>query len=220
MANLVGIMGESGSGKSTSIRSLDPKETFVINVEGKSLPFRGWKKKYSLISKDNPEGNMFSTDRVDTMLKILKQINTTLKHVKTIVIDDAQYVMSNEFMRRASEKGYEKFTEIGKNFYDILDFCKGLRSDLNVFILTHTETTDSGLTKFKTIGKMLDDKVTLEGKFTIVLKTSVVDGKYTFQTQTNGNDRVKSPMGMFDQQFIDNDLQLVIDAIKEYEEGE
>jgi hypothetical protein len=216
MSTIVAIMGESGTGKSTSIRNLDPKTTCIINIDGKDLPFKGWKKKYSKYSKkDNPTGNLFVSDNVTNIIKILQHVDE-MKEIKTIVIDDSQYIMANEFMRRAGEKGYEKFSEIGRNMFDVIETARRLRDDLTVFFLTHTETTDMGFTKIKTIGKMLDDKVTVEGKFTIVLMSVFQDGNYNFSTKTSGFDRVKAPMGMFKEQLIENDLQLVVDAIEKY----
>lgn len=215
MANLIMILGESGTGKSTSIENLNEKETFVIQVVDKPLPFKGFKKKYFLRNKENPNGNRFISDKAEIIGKILTTLNKE-SHIKNIIIDDAQYIMANEFMRRAKEKGFEKFTEIGQNFYNIVDLANDLREDLNVIFLQHIETTDSGKTKAKTIGKLLDDKIGLEGRFTIVLTTEVEDGNYYFRTQNNGNDTCKSPKGMFEDLRIPNDLQLVITKSNEY----
>ena len=168
MANLIMIVGESGTGKSTSIEKLNPKETFIIQVVNKPLPFKGYKTKYSLRNKENPKGNRFVSDRTELIIKILETLNKE-PEIKNIIIDDSQYIMANEFMRRAKEKGYEKFTEIGQNFYMIIDNANSMREDINVIFLHHIETLDSGVTKAKTIGKLLDDKVGLEGRFTMGL---------------------------------------------------
>lgn len=215
MANLIMILGESGTGKSTSIESLEPKETFIIQVVDKPLPFKEFKKKYPLRDKENPKGNRFISDRAEIIKKILESLNKE-KSIKNIIIDDAQYIMANEFMRRAKEKGFEKFTEIGQNFYTLIDTANNLREDLNVIFLQHIETTDAGKVKAKTIGKLLDDKIGLEGRFTIVLATEVEDGNYYFRTQNNGYDTVKSPRGMFEDLRIANDLNLVIKKTNEY----
>jgi hypothetical protein len=135
---------------------------------------------------------------------------------KTIVIDDFQYLLANEFMRRSSETGFQKFTEIGKHAWDVLTAANNLADDVRVYILTHSEQLDSGHTKAKTIGRLLDEKITVEGLFTIVLKTDVVDGEYTFTTRNSGRDTVKSPMGLFEDERVPNDLRAVDEAIAEY----
>lgn len=209
------IMGESGSGKSTSIRNLDSKKTFVINVCGKPLPFKGWKSNYIPMTKDS--GNMVITDSSERIIKALEYVNKSRTEVNAVIIDDFQYVMANEFMRRSSEKGFEKFTEIGRHAWDIINFARSLRDDLVVFITIHIDENDNGKQKPKTIGKLLDDKICLEGMFSIVLKAVCSDGQYKFITQSTGNDVSKSPMGMFPLE-IENDMQIVIDSIKKYEE--
>ena len=215
MANLIMVIGESGTGKSTSIENLEPKETFIIQSVDKPLPFKGFKSKYPLRTKENKEGNRFVSDRAEAILKILEALNNETD-IKNIIIDDAQYIMANEFMRRAKEKGFEKFTEIGLNFFNLVDKANGMREDINVVFLQHVEILDNGKTKAKTIGKLLDDKIGLEGRFTVVLATEIEDGKYYFRTQNNGNDTCKSPKGMFEELKIPNDLDFVIKKIDEY----
>ena len=200
MAIPVLVLGESGTGKSASLRNFDALEIKVINVEGKPLPF---KNKFEVFSSDN-------------YVKILKEIQTTNKPV--IVIDDAQYLMANEFMRRATERGYDKFTEIAQNFWNLVNKVKELKKDQIVYFLAHIERDANGNEKIKTIGKLLDEKITVEGMFTIVLKTNVTDGVYTFLTQNSGHDTVKSPIGMFKTFAIDNDLKYVDDKIRNYYE--
>jgi hypothetical protein len=126
--------------------------------------------------------------------------------------------MANEYMRRSDERGYDKFTEIAKNFWELITMVASLPHDKVVYFLSHIETDATGKEKIKTIGKMLDEKITVEGLFTIVLKTKVQDGKYSFSTQNNGNDTVKSPIGMFSATEIDNDLKAVDVAVREYYE--
>lgn len=217
MSTSVLVLGEAGTGKSASIRKLDPAETFIINVLGKALPFKGWKKKYIPWTKSNPTGNTFSSDFANHISATIKAVGETRPEIKTLIIDDFQYVMANEFMRKASIKGYEKFTEIGQNAWRIIKEACDQRHDLIVIFLSHTETDDVGTVKCKTIGKMLQDKITVEGMFTLVLRTVVNDGVYSFSTRNNGHDTVKTPMEMFDQLFIENDLQYVIEKIREYE---
>lgn len=200
MAIPVLILGESGTGKSASMRNFKPDELAIVNVVGKPLPFRG----------------RFESLDGDSYRKIKKFIGETNK--KAIVIDDAQYLMANEFMRRATERGYDKFTEIAQNFWDLINTIRALPSDVVVYVMAHTERDGSGNEKIKTIGRMLDEKITIEGMFTIVLKTAVSDGVYNFSTQNNGNDTVKSPLGLFASSLIDNDLKAVDTAIREYYE--
>lgn len=215
MATLIMILGESGTGKSTSIENLDSQETFIIQVVDKPLPFRGFKSKYPLRNKENPAGNRFISDRADKIIRILDTLNKEQK-IKNVIIDDSQYIMANEFMRRAKEKSYEKFTEIGQNFYALIDKANELREDMNIIFLHHKEISEAGISKAKTIGKLLDDKIGLEGRFSIVLTTEIEDGNYYFRTQNNGYDTCKSPKGMFADLRIPNDLDFVIKKIDEY----
>lgn len=203
------ILGESGTGKSTSLRNLDPTKTLLIQPIRKPLPFKskGWRVRVSLKS----DGNIIQTDDPALIERLLRQ-----SPHEVVVVDDFQYVMANEFMRRTDERGFDKFTEIGRHAWDILSAANQLADHRRVYILAHTDTDQNGKTKIKTIGKMLDEKITLEGMVTIVLRTQVRDGHYTFATQNNGNDTCKSPMGMFADQFIPNDLAEVDRAICEF----
>lgn len=208
------VIGESGTGKSTSIRNLDPEATFLIQIVNKPLPFRGAKKKFILATKDQ-EGNKFITDDFEKVGKIIEKINKNPK-IKTLIIDDFQYVMSIEYMRRAEEKGWQKFTDIAAHVFQILEKNLYAREDLNVILLTHAAIDEYGRMKAKTIGKMIDEKITIEGLCTIVLQAKMVDDKYMFQTQSDPTTIAKSPMGMFEEKLIPNDLKLVIDRIEEY----
>lgn len=200
MAIPVLILGESGTGKSASLRNFEPDDLKVINVANKPLPF---KNKFESIS----------TDDYRTIIKELK-----LNKKKVAVIDDAQYLMANEFMRRATERGFDKFTEIAQNFWTLVNTVKDLPADQVVYFLAHIERDANGNEKIKTIGKLLDEKITVEGMFTIVLKTNVTDGVYSFITQNSGHDTVKSPIGMFPSIVIDNDLKYVDEKIRNYYE--
>lgn len=193
------VIGESGTGKSSSLRNFEDNEISLVNVEGKPLPFRNSFKK--VIHADT------STAIINAMMRASS---------KVIVIDDVQYVMANEFMRRAKETGFTKFTEIGFNFFNIIEAVKKLPADVIVYFLGHTSVDKSGTVRFKTVGKLLDEKITIEGKFTIVLKTIVSDGQYLFSTRNNGRDTVKSPQGMFESAEIPNDLKAVDTAIRAY----
>ena len=194
------ILGESGTGKSASLRNFQPDEVGIINVSGKPLPFRN-------------KLNVYKSDSYPQIRKVLLG-----SKAPSIVIDDAQYLMANEFMRRSDERGYDKFTEIAKNFWSLVQeiVAQQMPDDQIVYFLMHTDTSDDGRVRAKTIGKMLNEKITLEGLFTIVLRTSVSDGVYTFRTVNSGSDTVKTPMGMFHAAEIDNDLKAVDTAIREY----
>lgn len=224
MANGVLIIGESGSGKSTSIETLDPKQTFIINVKNKPLPFKGWKSMYTPFSKETPNGNYIGTDNPQIIMSVMQHVSDKLQHIKVLIIEDYQYMSANEYMNRAKESGFQKFTDIGKNIYSTADLHNKLREDLTVVYINHPdETTDSmGDKKIraKTAGKLIDNVVTLEGLFTVVLFTKVEKGKegmeYSFITQSDGITTAKSPKGMFDKLKIPNDLNFVIKKINEY----
>lgn len=203
------ILGESGTGKTTALRNLDPAAVLLIQAVPKPLPFRhaGWQR----IDRANPTGSVFVTD--DSM-KIVTAMQRTPR--KIIILDDFQYVLANAFMRRNAEKGYDKFNDIGRSAWDILTAANNLPADVRVYILAHTQTDESGKIKAKTIGRMLDDKITIEGLFTIVLRTAVINGQYLFSTLNSGTDTVKSPLGLFETEHIENDLQAVDAAICEY----
>lgn len=191
------ILGESGSGKSTSMRNFDPSEVGVFNVASKPLPFRKKLNKvdgatYSLITKTLSKANL-----------------------KRYVIDDSQYLMAFEMFDKAKITGYNKFTDMALNFKGLIDLViKNTPEDCIVYFLHHTQKTESGV-KAKTVGKMLDDQLTVEGLFSIVLRTKFESGKYKFVTQTDGTDTTKSPMDMFEKE-IDNDLKFVDEQIREY----
>ena len=198
MATLVMVYGQSGTGKSTSLRNFAPDEVAVINVSGKPMPFRTKLKTYNTDDYAKIQNAMAKTDR------------------KAIVIDDATYLMVGEFMRNAKVVGYQKFTDMAVSFNNLIEFASKLPKDVVVYFLGHSDQMEDGKEHFKTIGKMLDNYVTVEGKFTIVLKTVVQDGKYYFATHNSGQDTVKSPMEMFEQDLIENDLKAVDTAIREY----
>ena len=193
------ILGESGTGKSASLRNFSQDEIGVINVCGKPLPFR----------------NQIKDLKTDNYMAIEKALKASSK--KAAVIDDCQYLMANEYMRQAKVTGYQKFTDIAQNFWTLVQVViHELPEDVIVYFLGHIERDANGNEKFKTIGKMLDEKITVEGMFTIVLKTSVQEGQYLFATRNNGSDTVKSPIGLFDESYIDNDLKAVDAAIRDY----
>lgn len=203
------ILGNSGSGKSTSLRNLDPAKTFLVQCINKPLPFRaaGWKKRITLKSP----GNVFHSSDPAEIEKLMR----SSPH-EVFVIDDYQAVMVNELMNRSSEKGYDKFTDIGKNAWNIFNAAGALAEGRRVYILAHTQTDEFGGVRMKTVGKLVDQHIVPEGFFTIVLRTAVMNGNYLFSTQTNGQDCAKSPMGMFPDMHIPNDLAEVDKAICEF----
>lgn len=201
------ILGQSGTGKSTSLRNLNPADVLLIQSIRKPLPFRS--KEWKELSKDG--GSIFVSDDSDTIIKIMEKSKRPI-----IIIDDFQYIMGNEFMRRCSEKGYDKFTEIGKKAWDIFNKASQLSSDKRVYIMSHSDESDSGKTKMKTIGKMLDDKITMEGMVSLCFQTTVVNGQYKFITNNDGNNTAKTPIDMFDSEHIDNDLNAIDKVICEY----
>lgn len=197
------ILGESGTGKSASMRNFANDKVAVINVADKPLPFK----------------NKIKSESTDNYRDIKSHLKAFADQgYKSIVVDDAQYIMANEFMRRATERGFDKFTEIAQNFWSLVNSIKELPNDVIVYFMAHIERDQNGNEKIKTIGKLLDEKITVEGMFTIVLKTNVTDGVYTFLTQNNGHDTVKSPIGMFPSFAIDNDLNYVDEKIRNYYE--
>lgn len=198
------ILGESGAGKSASLRNLDPARCGLIQAIPKPLPFRaaGWEK---------------VTVRTDNHAKIITVIRKAAAAGKqALIIDDFQYVMANEFMRRTGERGFDKFTEIASHAWEIVNEATAAAGNMRIYFLGHQETDQHGTTKIKTIGKMLDEKITVEGMFSIVLGARVVDGRHYFATRNSGRDTIKSPMGLFDSAEIDNDLAAIDAAICDY----
>jgi AAA domain len=211
MSNIIVILGESGTGKSTSFRNLDAKETFIINVLNKPLPFRGYKKLYNENTK-----NYLESDSYKEIMAYLNAINERRPDIKIIIIDDFSFLMNNEFMRRCRETGYSKYSDMGLNMFEIMEQCKTFRPDLYCFIMCHTERDHAGIIKPKTVGKMTADYVGIAERVSIVLHTQVVDNQYKFLTQFDGEKLAKSPLDMFDSVLIDNDLQQVKQSIENY----
>ena len=196
-------MGESGSGKSASLRNFSPNEISVFNVTSKPLPFKQGKTKIPKID------NATYTDIANALANPNK---------RAYVIDDAGYLLSFEMFKRANETGYSKFTDMAKNFFDMLDFINTkLPNDIIVYITMHTEDdSEMHKTKAKTIGKMIDQNLNLEGLFTIVLRAMQTEEGYKFITRDDRVSTAKSPMGMFESDKIDNDLKEVDRIIREY----
>ena len=203
-AQMVLIMGESGTGKSTSMRNCDPETTAIVNPVGKPLPFKG---KFTTLNGETESRKI---------CKFMKEQAAAGK--KQIVVDDFQYILSVPYMNRIKENGWDKWNDFGANYFEIIEVCKSLPDDVIVAYLSHSETLENGVTTIKLIGKLLREKITIEGLFTIVLRTGVNEGKYYFYTQNSGKDTVKSPIGMFPAYAIDNDLNYVADKIRNFYE--
>lgn len=229
-AETIAIVGESGTGKSTSLRNLNPETTFIISTTGKPLPFRAWKKKYIPIKIEgkNVSGNYYVSSKWDQILKILQIIDKMMPNIKQVIIDDFQYVLSYEFVDRATEVGYTKFSELAQHAMEILRYSEKMREDCKMIFLTHSENVGDNVNpKFviKTVGKLLSEKVTLEGLFTYIFFTKVSEGdsgrmEYKLITNNDGTCVAKTSFGMFEDLEIDNDLDEIIKVIDDYNEGE
>lgn len=203
------ILGESGTGKSASMRNLDPATTLLIQTVRKPLPFRSsdWK----LLSTDCKDGNVLVSRDYAYIQKAALGSRRDI-----VVIDDFQYLMFGEMMDRASETGYQKFTDLASHVWSLITNLNQAVGNKRIYFMCHTEQTESGGTRMKTAGKMLQEKLTVEGLFTIVMKTQVFNGQYQFTTRNNGSDTTKTPIGLFDSDAIDNDLASVDAAIAAY----
>jgi hypothetical protein len=227
-AETILILGDSGCGKSTSLRNLNPKESFIISTTSKPFPWRGWKKQYVKFDpKNNPDGNWYQTSKSSNILAIIKYINVKRPEIKNIIIEDAQYSMSFEYMDRRRETGYQKFSDIGGDFTDLLRAADNLRDGLKLVFISHAENQGDSMNPhwtLKTVGKMVSEKITPEGIFTYVFYALAQrkddEMEYKFLTNTDGERVAKTPMGMFKDQLIDNDLAEIIKVIDEYNNGE
>lgn len=203
------VLGESGTGKSTSLRNMSPAETLLIQVIPKPLPFRS--KDWRPISKDG--GNIIVSADSGQIVTAMQKTTRPI-----IVVDDFQYLLATEFMSRAHETGYTKFTEMASHYYNVLKAAAELAPHKRVYLLSHVDTSDTGQVRAKTIGKLLNEKITVEGLVTIVLRTQVINGQYVFATRNNGSDTTKTPMDLFAEETIPNDLAAVDAAIVAYYE--
>lgn len=226
MSKVLCIAGESGSGKTTSCRNLDPKTTYYIDCDKKGLSWKGWKNQYNSTNK-----NYIKTDFPQIVLQLLKWVNgdkqtsdkppkqdTSGMHIKTVIVDTLNGIMVADEMRRSKEKGYDKWMDLASSIYDIIDYSLTMRDDITVIFIAHTQTErdDSGFsfTRIKTSGKKLD-KITLESKFSTVLLARCVDGKYVFETKANFS-TAKTPYGLFEEDIIPNDVIAVIKELDEF----
>lgn len=215
MATVICIAGESGTGKTTSMRNVDPKTTMYIDCDKKGLSWKGWKNSFNAENK-----NYLKTDFPQVALQALQKINAdkSYAHIKLVVVDTINGLMVADEMRRSKEKGYDKWQDLAQSIYDLIDYALTMRDDVSIVFVAHTQTDhdDNGymFTRIKTSGRKLD-KITLESKFSTVLISKCVDGRYLFETQANFS-TAKSPMGAFESKEIDNDITAVIAALKEF----
>lgn len=215
MSKVLGLMGESGSGKTTSMRELDPKTTFYIDCDKKGLSWKGWRDQYGFEKK-----NYMATDQISTVDNILNKVNTQedMKHIKVVVIDTLNGLMVADEVRRMKEKGFDKWQDLAQCVWELLDKLYTLRDDLTVIVVCHSQTQkdEDGyvFTRIKTSGKKLD-KLCVESKLTTVLYAVAKDGEYVFQTHAN-NSTAKTPLGAFKEDEIPNNIIDVLKALEDY----
>ncbi|UVD32304.1 ATPase [Vibrio phage vB_VaM_H2] len=206
------VIGDSGTGKTRSLKNLNASECFLVQPKSKPLPFKSsdWLK----WDNESKTGSIVRTDDYNAIKKVIGAASKVGK--KYVIIDDAQYIMLNEELRRSNETGFKKFTDMAKSFIDLVDFAASLECGTIIYFMFHTETNEQGEIKAKTTGKMIREKVVLEGLFSIVLRCHCQDGHHYFTTKCSGMDCVKTPEEMFESEKIENDLNLVNQAIIEY----
>lgn len=215
MAKVIGIAGESGSGKTTSMRNLDPSTTFYIDCDKKGMSWKGWRDQYQIDKK-----NYIATDQVSVVRTVLDKIDKqeNLANVKVVIIDTLNALMVADEVRRMKEKGFDKWVDLAQCVWELLDHLYELRDDLTIIVVCHSQTQkeDDGytFTRIKTSGKKLD-KLNVESKLTTVLLAKVKEGRYVFETHAN-NSTTKTPLGAFDEDEIDNDIVEVLKALEEY----
>ena len=228
MSNIIGLCGLSGSGKSSSLKYLDPKETFIISCTPKQLSIPGFRKNYKKLTKTDKgyQGNWYFSNKFESVNQILQLVDKTMPHIKTLVIDDANYLLTEATMSRALEKGYDKFTETAKKYYDMCIFAMTLREDLNVVFISHIHNYGTDLDpnwKIWTTGKLLDNSVNVDGLFNYIIYSEKIASndnvEFKFRTKTLGPDTCKSTYGCFEELFIEPNMKLVIDTINKFENG-
>lgn len=231
MSQIIGVCGFSNSGKSTSLKYLDPKETFIISCTNKQLQIPGFRKKYPKAEVKDGKfvGNWYISNNYTQLDKIMKLISEKRPDIKVIAVDDANYLLSNEIFATALNKGYEKFSVMAKNYYDFIQTCQMLRDDLVVVFISHLENYGTDVDpeyRMWTTGKMLTQQTNLDGLFSYILYAEryIDDGDnevhYRFKTRTDGNDTCRSVAGCFEDKYIEPNMKLVIDTINKFEFGE
>lgn len=230
MSQLICLCGFSNTGKSTSLKYLDPKSTFIISCTNKQLQIPGFRKKYPKVEIKDKKlvGNWYISNNYTQIEQILNLISKTREDIKVVCIDDMNYCLSNEVMQNALVKGYEKFSVQAKNYYDLIQSCSTLREDLTVVLISHIVNAGSDLDpqyKLFTSGKLLDTTVNIDGLFSyIIYSERYIDDneevKYRFKTRTDGNDTCRSVAGCFEDKYIEPNMKYVIDKINEFENGD
>lgn len=230
MSNVICLAGLSNTGKSTSLKYLNPEETFIVSCTNKQLQIPGFRKKYPkvTIAEGKLVGNWYVSTDYEKITKILQLVNLKRSDIHNVVIDDLNYLLSNEIMEHAMEKGYEKFSQQAKNYYDIINLAQSLRDDLTVVIISHIVNDGTDIEpawKLYSSGKMLDRTVNLDGLFSYIIYTDkFVDEndevQYRFRTKTNGNDTCRTVAGCFADKFIEPNMQMVVDTINKFENEE
>lgn len=231
MAQIIGLGGFSGSGKSSSLASLDPKETFIISCTPKQLSIPGFRKNYKkleVLPDKTVSGNWFFSNKFDQVFKILDIVDKMLPNIKVLIIDDSNYLLSEELMSRALEKGYDKHTELAMHYYKLLMKAMTLRDDLTMVFISHIVNDGTDLDpsyKLFTTGKLLDRSVNIDGLFNYLLYAEKIINtddsvEYKFRTRSTGKDTCRSTKGCFEDLYIEPDMKLVIDTINKFELGE
>ena len=228
MSNIVCLAGLSNSGKSTSLKYLNPEETFIISCTNKQLQIPGFRKKYpkAEVVEGKLIGNWLVSQSYPTITKIMQALSKSRKEIKTIIVDDANYLLSKETFDNALTKGYEKFSVMSKNYYELIQTCQELRDDLTVVFISHIENCGTDLDpeyRLWTTGKMLTTQINLDGLFSYILYAEryIPDGEtevqYRFKTRTDGNDTCRTVAGCFEDKYIEPNMQLVLDTINQFE---
>lgn len=220
MSTSILILGESGTGKSTSLRHLAHEQTMLINVLGKPLPFRGSKSKYKPLSADGVTGNYYASDDPLKIQRLIKKVNDERPDIKYLVLDDFGFTISHSFMRKSHLNGFGKFSDIARETFGIFQAIQDIRDDLYFIVIMHTEVDPTGKHKAKTIGRAIDNYVNIEGSFTYVFHALTTENNYFFLTNNDGQHTCKTPLGCFEEQKIGNDVFEIIKVIKAYNEEE
>lgn len=230
MSQCICLCGLSNSGKSTSIKYLDPESTFIVSCTNKQLQIPGFRKKYPKfeIKDKKPIGNWFVSHNYEQIHKVLDVVSKLRPEIKTLVIDDMNYCLSGEIMDNALTKGFEKFSLQAKNYYDLIMKAQELRDDLTVVLISHIINDGTDLDqswKLYSSGKMLDKTVNIDGLFSYIIYSEryITDNDevgYRFKTKTDGNDTCRSVAGCFDEKYIEPNLKTVLDRINEFENGD